>query len=114
MIGDGGRRRLKFIIWIIVGGVALWILSASLKSGGDSGGDAPHAATGCSASRRAIAERLKSPSSAKWVDCHSTTSNGIQTVVTTVDSQNSFGAMLRTQWVTKVRSNTVESVVQSR
>lgn len=106
---------MKFIIWIIVGGVAVWILSASLKSGGDSrGADVPHAATGCSASRRAIADRLKSPSSAKWVDCHSTTSNDVQTVVTTVDSQNSFGAMLRTQWVTKVRNNTVESVVQSR
>ncbi len=106
---------MKFIIWIIVGGVAVWILSASLKSGGDSGGsDVPHAATGCSASRRAIAERLKSPSSAKWLDCRSTTSSGVQTVVTTVDSQNSFGAMLRTQWVTTVRNNTVESVVQSR
>lgn len=104
---------LKIIIWIIVGGVAAWILSASL-SGLTPSEDTPHAATGCSASRRAISERLKSPSSAKWVDCHSTTSNGVQTVVTTVDSQNSFGAMLRTQWVTKVRNNTVESVTQSR
>lgn len=74
--------------------------------------DPPHAQTGCSASRRAIEARLKSPASAKWGDCLSTTSDGVQTVRLVVDSQNAFGAMLRSLWVTTVRNNNVETVVQ--
>ncbi len=76
--------------------------------------DPPHEATGCSASRRAVEARLKSPSSAKWGDCFSTTAGGVQTVRLSVDSQNAMGAMLRSQWITTVRNNVVESVAQAK
>ena len=74
----------------------------------------PHEATGCSASQRAIEARLKAPSSAKWIDCVSTTSGGVQTVRLSVDAQNAYGAMLRSHWVTTVRGNNVESVTQNK
>lgn len=75
---------------------------------------AQHSQTGCSASRRAIEAQLKAPSSAQWVDCNSTTSAGVQTVTLTVDSQNGFGAMIRSRWVTTVRNGSVETVNRLR
>lgn len=74
----------------------------------------PYDQTGCSASRRAIEARLRSPASAKWVSCRVTTTAGVQTVTLTVDSQNAMGALLRSEWVTTVRNNNVESITQAR
>ena len=102
---------------VIVGGLLIVNAidrSTPSSSAGVATSQDPHSQTGCSASRRAIEAQLKSPGSAKWVDCTSTPSAGVQTVTLTVDSQNSYGALTRTQWVTTVRNNTVEKVQQVR
>jgi len=74
----------------------------------------PYDQTGCSASKRAIGDKLKSPGSAKWVSCQVTTEAGVQNVRLVVDSQNAFGGLVRTEWMTRVRNNNVESVDQFR
>lgn len=74
----------------------------------------PYDQTGCSASKRAVEARLRSPGSAKWVSCRVTTEAGAQTVRLEVDSQNASGGLVRSEWLAKVRNNTVESVAQSR
>jgi hypothetical protein len=73
-----------------------------------------HEKMGCTASERAIKDRLKSPAGANFLDCYSTTRDGTQTVSTSVDSQNSFGASVRSYWVTTVRDGAVTSVVQKQ
>lgn len=98
-------------VGLVLGG---YLLRGVVGGGSGEGGDAPHSKTGCSASRRAVEERLRSPATAKMIDCSSTTSAGVQTVLVTIDAQNAFGAAVRTQWVAKVRDNTVESVTQIR
>jgi len=90
------------------------IVLMGVFSGDPSGSSAPHEQTGCSASRRAIGQQLKSPGSAQWVDCHSTTTAGVQTVTITVDSQNSYGGLVRSQWVATVKDNSVERVVRQK
>jgi len=106
---------MKVVVWIgLLLGIAYALSNVSSCGESGAGGSAPHAFTGCSASKRAIEARLRSPGSAKWGDCSSTTSNDMQTVTLTVDSQNGFGALVRSQWVTKVRNNVVESVTQVR
>lgn len=92
----------------LIGVVAL----LGLFAGGPSESSEAHEQTGCSASRRAIGERLKSPGSAQWVDCHSSTTAGVQTVTVTVDSQNNSGGLVRSQWVATVKDNTVERVAR--
>lgn len=74
----------------------------------------PYDQTGCSASRRAVSSRLRAPGTAKWVSCRVTTTAGVQTVTLAVDSQNAMGALIRSEWVTQVRNNDVESVAQLR
>ena len=74
----------------------------------------PYDQTGCSASKRAIGDKLKSPGSAKWVSCQVTTEAGVQNVRLVVDSQNASGGLVRTEWMTRVRNNNVESVDQFR
>jgi hypothetical protein len=86
-----------------------WAAPAPSSTAGD-----PYDQTGCSASRRAIEARLKSPGSAKWISCRVTTSAGVQTVMLAVDSQNAMGGLVRSEWVTQVRDNKVESVTQTR
>lgn len=116
-----------FIGWLLIIGVALWGALHFLGStpmqtseaskwapaSSSTAGDA-HSQTGCSASRRAIEAKLVSPGSAKWVSCSSTTSAGVQTVILSVDSQNRSGGLIRSEWLTKVRDGTVESVGQLR
>lgn len=74
----------------------------------------PYDQTGCSASKRAVTAKLKSPGSAKWVSCSVTTAAGVQTVLLAVDSQNAYGGLIRSEWMTRVRDNNVESVAQMR
>lgn len=74
----------------------------------------PYDQTGCSASRRAVEAKLRSPGSAKWVSCRVTTEAGTQTVILAVDSQNASGGLVRSEWMTKVRSNDVQSITQTR
>lgn len=114
---------MKVLIGTVAMIAGLLVLCLLLAGGGvgfpsttnfASSSEAPHSQTGCATSRRAIEAKLKSPGSAKWVDCNSTTSAGVQTVTLSVDSQNSLGALIRSQWVTTVRDNRVESVTQIR
>ena len=117
-----------FIGWLLIIGVALfgifYLLGASAPPqhseaskwsapGSQSTAD-PYDQTGCSASKRAVEARLKSPGSAKWVSCRVTTEAGVQTVTLAVDSQNAYGGLVRSEWITKVRNNNVESVGQMR
>lgn len=101
---------MRWVIVVVVCILGLFLLGSFVGSNSD----APHAATGCSASKRAVEGRLKAPTSAKWGDCHSTTANGVQSVTVMVDAQNSFGAMIRMQWLVTVRNNNVESITQLR
>ena len=114
-----------FIGWLLIIGVGLWgafhflgappqSSEASKWAAPASTGSDPYDQTGCSASKRAVAEKLKSPGSAKWVSCRVTTAAGVQTVTLAVDSQNAFGGLVRTEWMTRVRNNNVESVDQFR
>lgn len=116
--------RVPFLV--IVAGVvgAAWLVTqagappsqpseASKWAPSSSAGD-PYDQTGCSASKRAVEARLRSPGSAKWVSCRVTTEAGVQTVALAVDSQNASGGLVRTEWLAKVRNNNVESVIQSR
>jgi hypothetical protein len=48
------------------------------------------------------------------LDCGSVTSNGVQSVVSTVDSRTSFGDIIRSQWLTTVRNDQVEVLIQVR
>lgn len=109
---------LRVIVLLVAGAI---LMALFVNAGGSNSGDqagrrpspsAPHEATGCSASKRAVTARLKAPSTAQFSDCYSTTADGVQTVTLTVDSQNGFGAMIRSKWVTKVRNNQVEQVGQ--
>lgn len=104
--------RLAILAIVIVGGAALLSLRDPPSPSTSSSSSSAHEKTGCSASRRAVEARLKSPGSAKWVDCTSTTSGGVQTVTVSVDSQNSYGGLMRTTWVATVRDNNVLSVAQ--
>ncbi len=74
----------------------------------------PFDQTGCSASKRAVEAKLRSPGSAKWVSCHVTTAAGVQSVTLIVDSQNASGGLVRSEWLAKVRANNVESAAQIR
>ena len=67
---------------------------------------------GCLASKQAITAVLKAPGGVAVLDCGSTTSNGVQTVVSTVDSRTSFGDIIRSQWLTTVRNDRVEMLIQ--
>jgi hypothetical protein len=102
---------LRAFIGLCFGFVGLVVLMGFF-AGDSSESSAPHEQTGCSASRRAITGQLKSPGTAQWVDCHSTTAAGVQTVTVTVDSQNSYGALVRSRWVATVRDNTVERIAR--
>lgn len=110
------NRRMPFLGWvfIVLAGLGLLGMLGDCSNQSRNAASDPGPTTGCSASRRAIEARLKSPASAKWGDCNSTTAGGMQTVRLTVDSQNGFGAMIRSQWVTTVRDNAVLSVIQER
>lgn len=70
--------------------------------------------SGCAASREAIASRLKAPATAKWVECLATPNAGLDALVLTVDSQNSFGALIRTRWRTTILDGKVYSVEEMR
>lgn len=105
-------RRMPFLAWVAMVIAGLWFLGQLVTCSGPD--NTPGPTTGCSASRRAVEAQLKAPASAKWGDCESTTTGGTQTVRLTVDSQNGFGAMIRSRWVTTVRDNTVISVTQER
>ena len=74
----------------------------------------PYDQTGCSASKRAVAAKLRSPGSANWISCRVTTAAGVQSVTLALDSQNGSGGLVRSEWLTKVRDNNVESVTQLR
>ena len=102
--------------WAVIAlvGILAWYGIGALRGPSSGVAEAPHAQTGCSAARRAVEARLRSPASAKWGDCHSTTRDGVQTVRVSVDSQNGFGALIRSEWMATVRNNSVESVVQVR
>lgn len=72
------------------------------------------AEAGCTLSRRAVEAQLTSPATAKWVECNTTTTLGVQTVIVTIDLQNSLGAFVRSHWRTVVLGDRVESVTQIR
>lgn len=105
---------LKVGVLVIVSIVGWWWIVASWP-------DSPRSTTttsstdelmACYYSKQAVEGRLKSPASAKWVSCYSATSNGVQAVRAVVDSQNGFGAMIRSTWLATVRNGKVEEVVQ--
>lgn len=109
-----------FIGWLIIIGAVLYGASHLFDTGrtgtqatSTSGAD-PYDQTGCSASKRAVSAKLRSPGSAQWVSCRVTTSAGVQTVTLAVDSQNAMGGLIRSEWMTQVRNNNVESVAQLR
>lgn len=109
-----------FIGWLIITVALVYGASQLLDTGktgtrptSSSSAD-PYDQTGCSASKRAVSAKLRSPGSAQWVSCRVTTSAGVQTVTLAVDSQNAMGGLIRSEWMTQVRNNNVESVAQLR
>jgi len=120
---------MKPSTWLIIigGGGVVWLLSqgAWVRPGSQPSESSkwaapataardPYDQTGCSASKRAIEAKLRSPGSAKWISCRVTTEAGVQTVMLAVDSQNASGGLVRSEWITKIRDNNVESVGQLR
>ena len=109
-----------FIGWLIIIVALVYGASQLLDTGKtgtqptSSSSSDPYDQTGCSASKRAVSAKLRSPGSAQWVSCRVTTSAGVQTVTLAVDSQNAAGGLVRSEWITQVRDNNVESVVQLR
>jgi hypothetical protein len=97
----------KKLALLAAGTVGVWLLV-------ETSSDLLLERSGCSASKRAIASVLKAPSGVASLECRSATSNGIQTVVTTVDSRTRFGDIIRSQWVTTVRNDQVEMRIQVR
>lgn len=65
----------------------------------DSGADAEHAC------QELVKDRLKSPASAKFSGLSHTGTGDEYTVTGSVDSQNSFGALMRSDFVCTVRAN---------
>lgn len=117
---EGGPPRARsggpgFIGWLLIISAALWGTFHFLGSApvGTAASD-PYDQTGCSASKRAIEAKLKSPGSAKWASCRVTTEAGVQTVIVAVDSQNASGGLVRSEWVAKVRDNSVLNLGQIR
>src|SRR5215475_827271 len=94
----------KFAL-LAAGAAGLYLLFEALP-------DLSQERAGCAASTQAITAVLKAPGSVTSLDCGSTTSNGVQTVVSTVDSRTSFGAIIRSQWLTTVRGDQVEMLIQ--
>jgi hypothetical protein len=69
--------------------------------------------TGCTAAKRAVQERLKAAASAKFAGCSSRPVNASTvTAFVEVDSQNGFGAMLRSNFLVTVIEGTVTAVQQ--
>lgn len=58
-----------------------------------------------SACHKFVKDRLKSPSSAKFSEEDYTGTDGVYTFKGAVDSQNSFGAMIRATWTCDVQSS---------
>jgi hypothetical protein len=96
----------KFAL-LAAGAAGLYLLVMALP-------DLSQERAGCLASQRAIASVLRAPGGVTSLDCGSVTSNGVQSVVSTVDSRTSFGDIIRSQWVTTVRNDQVEMLIQVR
>lgn len=91
----------KFFMWVccgfpVFGGVAIvvvLVISASFGGGSSSSDNSVEAQIAC---ENRVKDALKSPSTADFDD--EVTGSGPYTVTGTVDSENSFGAMLRSDF----------------
>lgn len=66
----------------------------------------------CSASKRVVQERLAGR--AYWGDCISQTNDGAQTVTLLVDSRDTIGLLVRSQWIAQVHGHAVISIKEVR
>lgn len=89
----------------IVGAVAVMIVGVVLAAcGGTSASTGGDPQMACAMSHSVVRSELVSPGSAKFESCTRATvertSDGRWRVTSYVDSQNAFGALLRTEWQT--------------
>lgn len=96
----------KFFMWVccgfpVFGGVAIVLvlaISAAFNGGSSSSDNTVEAQIACESR---VKDALKSPSTADFSD--DVTGSGPYTVTGTVDSENSFGAMLRSEFQCTVK-----------
>lgn len=98
---------------LVCGGVLVSIV----QSGSGSPSPASTPDLGADAQRvcreKFIPDRLKAPATAKFSDVHVATQGGLYLVTGAVDSQNSFGALIRSTFVCAVRSSGADWVLDS-
>jgi hypothetical protein len=82
------------IATLIIGGI-IWKASEKSLGSGGSGGSASAAESAC---RSAVTDELRSPGTAKFSNEQATSEGDSWTVVGTVDSENGFGALLRSDY----------------
>lgn len=107
-INEPEKSSLKGCLWIIgiVVGVPLLITVFALLSGSDDD-DKPSPPTGYEAEmqcERWVKEKLKAPATAKFSNGNYTSNGGSSWTVTgSVDAENSFGALVRSDWTCDIR-----------
>jgi hypothetical protein len=91
---------MRVVVWVVLG--LLFVSYLTLAARGMQGGPGDHNVSAISACETKIVPRLVAPSTAKFSGwTNSTTSNGPDDSIIVsayVDSQNSFGAMIRTPY----------------
>lgn len=101
--GSGGAA--KGCLWIVALVIGLPAACTAALSLGGGGGDnwSPTPAEARSVCEGWVKDKLKSPATADFTDGATTGSGGTYTVGGEVDSQNSFGALVRSSWSCDVR-----------
>jgi hypothetical protein len=99
------KRKINKVTYLVIFGILLvWIIVAISTCGG--GNKEPHKATYTEAyiiSQHFVEARLKSPSTADFPtfpDAYKIVNDSVFVIQGHVDSQNSFGAMIRTNYIT--------------
>jgi len=92
---------MNFNKWLIVAGLAIFVLIL-MSGASSSGGPADDSYPAQLRAEKLVTTMLKSPASAKFSDESATRSGAAWIVKGSVDSQNGFGAMIRSHFSCEV------------